>query len=373
MAQFYSIEELVIDDSFINYCFRTNPDDITKWEQYLASHPDEKENAEEARTMVFALKLMLKGRDVEQSSPVNLLQSIKEEIPDPSRARIIKLPERDNNARLRRLAISVAVVFVFLAATSVFFLFKTKNLPDAAISFSRPEKKPTVFSVGLGEKKMIILPDSTKVYLNAGSVLTLADDFGKENRIVNLKGEAMFDVTHNKALPFLVHTDKYYVRVLGTVFNVKAYPGDKVSETSLVSGKVEIFMEKDSADYLYKVLKPRQKFVMSVNANGRQNTRIEESSIHTEITPLSYNQNDENIETAWAHNRLIIENEKFADIKEKIERWYDVRLIFENEEVKRYSFTASFETENINQVMKALQASYYFTFKIDGRDIKIGR
>ena len=132
-------------------------------------------------------------------------------------------------------------------------------------------------------------------------------------------------------------------------------------------------MEKDSADYLYKVLKPRQKFVMSVLANGHQSAKVEELAIRTEITPLSYSQNDENIETAWAHNRLIIENERFVDIKEKIERWYDVRLIFENDEVMRYSFTASFETENIEQVMKALQASYYFTFKIEGRNIKIGR
>ena len=370
MAQLYSVEELIIDDSFINYCFLTSQEDVAKWEQYLALHPDEKEKTDEARTLVFALKIMLKGRDIDQP---NQLKPIVEKAPETYGARIIKLPEDGRYRKFRRIVISVAVVFLFLVATSLLFIIKTKKTADTGIAVARPEKKSTVYSVGLGERKLVILPDSSKVYLNAGSVLTLADDFGKENRIVNLKGEAMFDVTHNKALPFLVHTDKYYVRVLGTVFNVKAYPGDKVSETSLVSGKVEIFMEKDSADYLYKVLKPRQKFVMSVLANGHQSAKVEELAIRTEITPLSYSQNDENIETAWAHNRLIIENERFVDIKEKIERWYDVRLIFENDEVMRYSFTASFETENIEQVMKALQASYYFTFKIEGRNIKIGR
>src|SRR6185295_16632636 len=106
----------------------------------------------------------------------------------------------------------------------------------------------------------------------------------------------------------------------------------------------------------YKVLKPHQKFVMSVLSNSYQNTKTEEPFIRTEITPLSYSQNDENIETAWIHNRLIIDNEKFADIKEKIERWFDVKLQFEDEEVKQYSFTATFERENIEQVMKALKA-----------------
>jgi ferric-dicitrate binding protein FerR (iron transport regulator) len=118
------------------------------------------------------------------------------------------------------------------------------------------------------------------------------------------------------------------------------------------------------------VLKPRQKFVMNMTAGPGAKTG--EPAIRTAITALSYS-NDENVETAWIHNRLIIENEKFADIKERIERRYDVTLEFDDEEVKQYSFTAAFESENIEQVMNALKASYFFTYKIDGKTIKIGK
>ncbi|MES1214748.1 MAG: FecR family protein [Bacteroidota bacterium] len=371
MPHLYSIEELVINDSFINYCFRTNQEDTAWWNNYLESYPGEKEKAEEACNIIIALKIMLKDDGLHQGNPSNLLQSIKEEETDTPSGKVIKLGNRNRYRKISILIASVAAALILILAASYFFTTKIKNSPKPEILSAHHEKKPALFSVGLGEKKLIILPDSTKVYLNAGSVLTLADDFGKENRIVNLKGEAMFEVTHNKALPFLVHTDKYYVRVLGTVFNVKAYPGDKTSETSLVSGKVEIFMQKDSSDYLYKVLQPHQKFVMSVNENA--NAKTEEPLIRTAIAPLSYNRDEEIIETAWIHNRLIIENEKFADIKEKIERRYDVMLDFQDDDVKQYSFTAAFESENIDQVMRALKASYNFTYKIEGRNIKISK
>ena len=150
--------------------------------------------------------------------------------------------------------------------------------------------------------------------------------------------------------------------------SAKAKAQVKGFKDAKIVGEID-FMQKDSSDYLYKVLQPKQKFVMRVNEN--QDAKTQEPVIQTAITPLSYDHNEENIETAWIHNRLIIENENFADIKERIERRYAVNLDFEDEEVKQYSFTAAFESENIEQVMKALKASYNFTYKIEGRNITI--
>src|SRR5690606_16644416 len=93
--------------------------------------------------------------------------------------------------------------------------------------------------------------------------------------------------------------------------------------------------------------------------------------LETAIMPLSYNHNQENIETAWSQNRLIFENESFADIRKKLERWFDVQIIFEDEIVAQYSFTATFEKEDVYQVMKALQASYGFAYSINEKEIRI--
>ena len=79
--------------------------------------------------------------------------------------------------------------------------------------------------------------------LNAGSTLTMAKDFNEQSREVTLEGEAFFDVSHNPGKPFIIHTTSMNVRVLGTVFNVKAYPADKLAETSLLKGSVEITLK----------------------------------------------------------------------------------------------------------------------------------
>ncbi|WP_449435350.1 FecR family protein [Pedobacter steynii] len=82
------------------------------------------------------------------------------------------------------------------------------------------------------------MSDGTKVKLNAGSTFTYPEVFSASSREVTLKGEGFFEVQKNPKRPFLVHTDKFIVKVLGTVFNVKAYATDKKVETTLLSGKI---------------------------------------------------------------------------------------------------------------------------------------
>jgi ferric-dicitrate binding protein FerR (iron transport regulator) len=172
-----------------------------------------------------------------------------------------------------------------------------------------------------------------------------------------------------------VHSNQYDVKVLGTVFNVKAYPEDKLSETSLIRGKVEISLANNSKKI---TLKPNQKAVIS-NKGGNlvlENNKqvVEQAGEKIIILPLSYNSTDSVVvETAWAQNRIEIVNENFDEIKNKLERWYDVKIIFADEEVSRYSFTATFSGETIGQVLKALQYSYHFTYKIEGKIITISK
>ncbi len=100
--------------------------------------------------------------------------------------------------------------------------------------------------------------------LDAVSSLTVANDFGNKSRDVYLDGEAIFDVTHNEKLPFIVHTSFYSVRVLGTLFNVKAYRNEKSSETALLRGRVEIVLN----DNKRIALRPNNKIVFSVDGES---------------------------------------------------------------------------------------------------------
>jgi ferric-dicitrate binding protein FerR (iron transport regulator) len=125
-------------------------------------------------------------------------------------------------------------------------------------------------------------------------------------------------------------------------------------------------------------LRPNQKAVISnkgeniVLQDERQIAEPESEKIA--ILPLSYNSTDSvMIETAWTQNRLEIVNESFDEIKSKLERWYNVKIIFADEEVGRYAFTATFTRETIDQVLKALQYSYHFTYKTEGETITISK
>jgi len=349
MPDRFEIEQLVIDDTFINYCYNRNPEHVAYWKNYLAAHPEEAGTLAEARELVLGLSLML--MEAPDTAPA----------PAAEEAYLYRSPRR-NVRKTIAIAASAAAIVV-----SVFFLFHNRGQREPA-----PAEQAYVFTTALAEKRKIRLPDSSTVLLNAGSTLQVDRDFGKQHRSVRLAGEALFDVTHDAGRPFIVRVEGYEIKVLGTVFNVKAYPGEKKSETSLISGKVEIRLEHAASGY--KTLLPEEKFVLSKDISplpSSSPSSPDVQQLETAIMPLSYNHNQENIETAWSQNRLIFENESFADIRKKLERWFDVQIIFEDKIVEQYSFTATFEKEDVHQVMKALQASYGFSYSINGKAIRI--
>jgi ferric-dicitrate binding protein FerR (iron transport regulator) len=361
------IEELIIDDSFANYCFQSNEDDMLFWREYIKANPAQKEKIAEAAQIVLGLRAMLhQGKeDKKYYGKLSL----------PSKA----IPRLTNNKtviqKMVRLAAAVAAVFIIGFAVKS-YIDQNSARPGRTndITVATVPANEVVYNTTRGEKKTFQLPDGTKICLDAGSTLHMKNDFGKHHREVYLSGEALFDVTHNKELPFIVHSEKYDVKVLGTLFNVKAYPEDPLSETSLIRGKVEISLKSNSQKI---TLKPNQKAVIS---NKGENLVLENKQSDLKpaekitILPLSYSDKDKVvIETAWSQNRLEIVNESFDDIKNKLERWYDVKIIFADEDVSHYTFTATFTKETIDQVLKALQYSYPFTYKKEGEVITISK
>lgn len=347
MPDRYELEQLVIDDSFINYCFRKNEADVVLWERYLRENPGEAATVAEAKELVMSIYLMLAEEPAEEV-PVTA----------PAVAYMRK-------SGIKKMLVAAALVAVLAAAALFLFRQGGNRLHETA----QVAEAPLVYTTAMAEKKTVRLADSSSVILNAGSVLTVDKGFGRHNRNVCLKGEALFSVEHNASQPFVVKVEGYDVRVLGTVFNVKAYPGEKKSETSLISGKVEIYLRHAATR---KTLLPKEKFVISKDIQPvAAGAPADKKRQQTAIMPLLYNRKNVNVETAWSQNRLVFEDEAFGEMREKLERWFDVNIVFEDSIIEQYRFTATFEKENITQVMKALQASYPFTCSIEGKTIKI--
>ena len=364
MPDFLSIEELIIDDSFNNYCFQKNEADIFYWEQFIWDYPSQKEKIEEAKKIVFGLHVMLQKKYAGEKTNTNITKE-----KNKSQAKIFSFK------KIFRYVAAVAAIFIvaLVSRKIINTSYSTSNEANSQIA-SNITPHEVFFKTANGEKTTIILSDSTKVSLNVASELRVDKGFGKENRNVYLIGEALFDVTHNESLPFIVHTDKYNVKDLGTVFNVKVYPGDKQSETSLIKGRVEIQFANGTPKIF---LSPNQKAV--VNNNVEPPVKEKQTSVHplntqVVLAPLSYDQKDSAvIETAWAQNRLEIVNENFFEMKDQLERWFNVKISIKDGAVGKYPFTATFEKENIQEVLQALQYAYHFNYSIKGNEISISK
>jgi ferric-dicitrate binding protein FerR (iron transport regulator) len=233
-----------------------------------------------------------------------------------------------------------------------------------------------------GSKTKINLPDGSKVWLNAGSKLTYNKDFGGDMREVELSGEAFFEVMPvlvpgtKQRVPFIIHTQYIDVRVLGTAFNVKAYPKDRQTETSLVHGKVEVLVHNRPEKKF--TLQPNEKLVVrNEDLNGPpagKGNNATNKQPFVSFSNLTYTPKDSTvIETAWVQNKLVFNDESFLEIAEKMERWYNVEIVFKDVKKQTERFSGSFTNETVQQALYGLSVTTPFHYTIQGNKITIGR
>ena len=214
--------------------------------------------------------------------------------------------------------------------------------------------------------------------MNSGSKLTYDKQFGVALREVSLTGEGFFNVVHNADRPFIIHTAFLDIKDLGTQFNVKCYPEDKVTETSLVEGSVEI-TEKNRPEKKY-ILKPDEKLVLS-NQEIKPDSVIafsEKKNNHlpampsAAIIPLTYLPQDSfSIETAWRYDKLSFDDETFREVAKKMERWFDREIEFKNKKLEEIHLSVSFINESFEQAMEALKYTNGFNYEIKNKHVII--
>ena len=174
------------------------------------------------------------------------------------------------------------------------------------------------------EQKYLLLPDSTEVWLNAASSLEFPDEFNRGKREVLLSGEAFFKVKHTANKPFIIHTGKVSAIVLGTSFNIKAYPGQKEVIISVSQGKVNV---------------KRNQSIVATLTQGQQvkidnaEEKIAEKSIA--ISKVA----------AWQQGDMIYDNEVFTDIVADLERIYNVKIDITNKDVLHLRISTSFRKD----------------------------
>lgn len=269
------------------------------------------------------------------------------------------------------------VTYAGMAAviTAIIFLYPVMNASkqDKRAMQLKPVNE---IAINPGSRTKIQLPDGSQVWVNSGSKLTYEGRFDGNTREVHLDGEAYFEVVKDADHPFIVHTSGIDIKVLGTAFNVKAYTADRTIEATLIHGSIEVLNHNQSGAPNI-ILKPHEKLVY----NKYQPTGIKEKQqlvkaadapFSISIEPLRKNIADSNIvETAWVYNKLIFEEERFEDLALKMERWYNVKINIENDNLKNYKMSGSFVNETAEEAIKILQFLVPFKYSIKNSEIKI--
>lgn len=273
--------------------------------------------------------------------------------------------QRDIKARIEwSVILRYAAVVIITFGLSWFgkdYLFNNSKV------IAKAEVDKQVFSeisVSYGSKSKVILPDGTVVNLNSGTTLRYPSRFDSDTRDVYIEGEAFFDVKKDPNHPFCVKTKGITVRVLGTKFNVKAYPDEKRVEATLVSGSVELYSNRREIKEKNRllVLKPSQQASFEMNSNTGDSI-VFMALDNVDVTPI----------VSWKNNELIFRDEKFADLAQRLERWYDVDIEITDQKLKTTTLSGVFEKETIEQSLAALRLATPFEYKMEMNKIVISR
>ncbi|MEO6721849.1 MAG: FecR domain-containing protein [Ferruginibacter sp.] len=358
------LADLLADESFINYCKRSSPEDVAFWENYISDNPDRRLLIEYANEQFLQLFNALAEADMEEQ--LGRLQS-RLDLTEPAPVVQMGGIEKKKSIHISSLLLKLTAAAVLLVA--VLFTVNYYN--------TGKKKSVKIFLAAYGERKNLQLPDGSDVTLNAGSKIEINESFGVSSRDVYLEGEAFFDVKHNAKLPFIVHTPAMDVKAVGTAFNVKAYRNEKLTETSLIRGLVEVTLKEDNNQVMY--LYPNQKIQWehplekpaTLNSAAIKNVDTLNGA-GSRMKKLIVTDNGDIKEIAWRENKLIFEDDTFGDIATMLERWYGVNIEFNDNTLHNYRFTGIFEKEDLKTVLDFLKESRNFHYTIEpGEPLKI--
>ena len=271
--------------------------------------------------------------------------------------------------------------YSFMTFAILFFSYQLVfNTGNASTSIA--SKNLNELTIHPGSKSKIVLPDGSQVWVNSGSKLSYASNFDGKIREVYLNGEAYFEVTKNPQKPFIVHTSGIDIKVLGTEFNVKAFDLEPTIEATLIRGSIEV-LKKDDANAGSVLLKPHEKLVYQklLEKNYYSKTSLDKEIVKAApadlksliiIKPISLNIPDSDIkETAWLKNKFVFEDETLANLAVRLERWYNIKINIQDQNLNAYRVSGSFVDETAEQALNELKLLIPFNYKIKNNEFFI--
>jgi ferric-dicitrate binding protein FerR (iron transport regulator) len=244
--------------------------------------------------------------------------------------------------------IAAIIALVISVSVASYYIYSDISSPaDTAFQYE-------TFSP-IGSQTKIILPDSTVVWLNSGTSLKYNKSYGNKNREVTLMGEGYFEVKKDKSKPFIVYTDSLDVRVLGTIFNVKAYSDEANVTINLIEGSVDVSLPTSNNEGSL-LMKPNERIVFN-----KQTKKIESSEVDASRSAL------------WTTGKLCFVDATIEQILKDLERKYNVKINMDNERTKKELFSGSLDLNlSLKEVLAYIDVDKKFSINQTGDTIYIG-
>lgn len=309
------------------------------WQKWLEKHPDQQETVAKARE--FMLRMRFREKQLSASEIDALLGNIIAAHENKS------YPFAGSTNRWQWLKVAAILALIFTFSFIIYKIQQSDQPPQtSAIIPNVTKSNPS------GQKSQVMLPDGTVVQLNADSRLIFPETFADSARIVQLSGEAFFDVAEDTRRPFRVKAENVVTTALGTTFNINAYPETSRVHVALLSGKVEV--KKDTLQAHSYLLDPGEKIMFD------QKTNIEQISTFDNLR-----------EFGWKDGILIFENTSFPDFLAELERWFGVEFMVQGNPHQSWHIEGKFDNESLEEILQGVSFTHNIQYEINGKQVNI--
>ncbi|WP_020526952.1 FecR family protein [Flexithrix dorotheae] len=346
----YTLEDFLSDESFQEYVRKSSADAVAFWENWKKSNPGQLEIAEEAERVLSGINFQTyKLDEYKYQKDLHRLRTAIQ----PKDKFLTTRDKRENviNFKISRSALQIAASLLLLVAVS--FIFWKSDLLD----FGNREENLSAVEwvekvVDKGEKVTLTMKDGSKIKLNSESKLRFPENFAPDKREVYLEGEAFFEVAKDSNRPFTIYSGNLSTTVLGTAFNVRAYSNEKEMKVALLEGKVKVTNQVNAGENM--LLSPME----MASLNKEKNNLVKKEFLFED-------------ELGWKDGLLLFKNANFEEIRLKLERWYGVSFIIQNNPKLVKGYSGRFENESLEEVLEGISFTSGFKFKMEKGNVII--
>lgn len=362
-GKIYTVEELMLDDSFLDYCLNTGSTHKEFWEEQIRQHAGQQAVFAEARYTITLLHGDLSEAEVNRQ-----IEKIKSQIGDkekkhshaePGQQSIQPRPAMPEQYRRPQPIVSRLKKYMILGVAASVLVFSLVYLFQYAFPkqvHAETASPAVVYRSGAGERRTVQLPDGSSVILNSNSSISLENGFNHKNRTILLEGEGFFRVAKDPTKPFIVTSGPFSATAIGTAFYVHARNVSADYHVDLLEGKLRLAAHDEAGPRL------GQKTILLPGETG--SWRAAEGA-------FAKTASDTTVLNTWVSGKLLFKDLPVENVLKMLEQWYAVSITVRHKPWNKLRLTGDYDNVSLDDVLKVVCFSLSAHYSYSGNQVII--